>query len=126
MSRQSSNNNLKNPAMFGERFMSGCVAYLSGNIMSSNRVNAKVEIYTCMPCGYCIHAKQLLDKKSVAYIEYAIDGDEQARRQMIQRANGRRSVPQIFINDRGIGGFWELRQLEVEGQLDGMLGAQVD
>ena len=94
--------------------------------MSSNRANAKVEIYTWMACGYCIRAKRLLEDKSVPYIEYAIDGDGQARRQMIQRANGRRSMPQIFIDDRGIGGFWELRQLEVEGHLDGMLGAQVD
>lgn len=89
--------------------------------MRPNRATARVEIYTWMTCGYCIRAKRLLEDKSVAFIEYAIDGDEQARRQMIQRADGRRSVPQIFINDQGIGGFLELQQLEDGGYLDDML-----
>ena len=60
---------------------------------------AKVEIYTWRTCPYCIRAKNLLAQKGVEFIEYKIDGDELARNKMAQRANGRRSVPQIFIND---------------------------
>jgi len=93
--------------------------------MPSNRSNAKVEIYTWEACGYCYRAKRLLMDKNVIFIEYAIDGDDHARRQMMQRANGRRSMPQIFINDLGIGGFLELQQLENDGHLDDMLGGEV-
>lgn len=63
----------------------------------------------------------LLDHKGIEYTEYAIDGDAQAREQMAQRANGRRSLPQIFIHDQPIGGCDELYALEFEGQLDTML-----
>ena len=93
--------------------------------MSSNRSNAKVEIYTWETCGYCLRAKRLLMDKKIIFIEYAIDGDDHARRAMMQRAHGRRSMPQIFINDQGIGGFLELQQLESDGHLDDMLGSQV-
>jgi glutaredoxin 3 len=91
--------------------------------MTSKYSSAKVEIYTWMTCGYCLRAKRLLRDKEIILIEYAIDGDEQARRQMIQRADGRSSVPQIFINDRGIGGFLELQELEDAGRLDSMLSS---
>ena len=83
-----------------------------------------VEIYTWMSCGYCVRAKRLLKDKNITFIEYAIDGDDQARQQMIQRAAGRSSLPQIFINGQGIGGFLELQQLEHDGRLDGMLESQ--
>lgn len=82
---------------------------------------AKVEIYSWLACGYCVRAKRLLREKGIAFIEYAIDGDEQARRRMVERASGRSSVPQIFINGQGIGGFLELQALESTGQLDVML-----
>ena len=84
---------------------------------------ATVEIYTWRFCPFCIRAKGLLDRKGVAYTEYAIDGDEAARAVMAQRAGGRRSLPQIFINDQGIGGCDELHALERAGRLDPLLAA---
>ena len=81
----------------------------------------KVEIYTWSSCPFCIRAKALLDKKGVDYIEYCIDGDEAARAQMAKRANGGRSVPQIFINDRHIGGCDDTYALEAQGKLDPLL-----
>ena len=82
---------------------------------------ATVEIYTWRFCPFCIRAKGLLDRKGVAYTEYAIDGDEAARAVMARRAEGRRSLPQIFINDQGIGGCDDLHALERSGQLDALL-----
>lgn len=83
---------------------------------------AKVEIYTWRMCPFCIRAKHLLDKKGVEYIEYVIDGDEAARSQMAERgSDGKRSVPQIFINDRHIGGCDAVYDLERKGKLDLLL-----
>lgn len=83
---------------------------------------AKVEIYTWRACPFCIRAKQLLDRKGVAYTEYAIDGDEAARDAMAARGNdGRRSVPQIFIEDQHVGGCDALHALERSGHLDALL-----
>jgi len=85
---------------------------------------AKVEIYTWRMCPFCIRAKHLLDKKGVEYIEYAIDGDEAARSQMVARgSDGKRSVPQIFINDRHIGGCDAIHELDRQGKLDPLLAA---
>lgn len=83
---------------------------------------AKVEIYTWRFCPYCIRAKGLLDRKGVLYSEYLIDGDETARQAMIRRAEGRSSLPQIFINNRGIGGCDDLMALDSKGELDLLLG----
>lgn len=83
----------------------------------------KVEIYTWRFCPFCIRAKELLKSKGVDFSEYSIDGDEAARSQMAQRANGRRSVPQIFINDRHVGGCDDLYELDWQGQLDPMLAS---
>tara|TARA_A100001037_G_scaffold249632_1_gene232387 strand:+ start:453 stop:719 length:267 start_codon:yes stop_codon:yes gene_type:complete len=83
---------------------------------------AKVEIYTWTTCPFCIRAKKLLDSKGVSYEEYAIDGDQDARLAMIDRASGRTSVPQIFINGVGIGGCDELHAMETSRQLDSLLG----
>ncbi|MBW4544857.1 MAG: glutaredoxin 3 [Symplocastrum torsivum CPER-KK1] len=80
-----------------------------------------VEIYTWSRCPFCIRAKALLDEKGVDYTEYCIDGDEVARAQMAKRANGRRSLPQIFINDQHIGGCDDLYDLEAQGNLDPLL-----
>ena len=79
---------------------------------------AKVEIYTWQSCPFCIRAKLLLKRKNIEFIEHEIDGDEKAREKMILRSNGRRTVPQIFINDKGIGGCDELHRLENENKLD--------
>lgn len=83
---------------------------------------ANVEIYTWSTCPFCIRAKALLKKKGVGFTEYTIDGDEVARDQMAQRANGRRSVPQIFINDQYIGGCDDIHALDRQGKLDPLLG----
>jgi glutaredoxin 3 len=82
---------------------------------------AKVEIYTWSRCPFCIRAKGLLDQKGVEYTEYCIDGDEDARDQMRSRANGRSSVPQIFIDDRHIGGCDDIYALESKGELEALL-----
>ena len=80
-----------------------------------------VEIYTWRSCPFCVRAKKLLDRKGVAYTEHAVDGDEPARDAMAARGNGRRSVPQIFINDQHLGDCDELHSLERAGKLDALL-----
>ncbi|WGV26957.1 glutaredoxin 3 [Halotia branconii] len=85
------------------------------------RVNANVEIYTWQICPYCIRAKLLLWWKGVNFTEYKIDGDTAARAAMAERANGRRTVPQIFINNQHIGGCDDLYQLDTKAQLDSLL-----
>lgn len=82
---------------------------------------AKVEIYTWRSCPYCIRAKDLLNRKGVEFTEYGIDGDEAARAKMAERANGRRSLPQIFINDQHVGGCDDLHALNDRGKLDELL-----
>ncbi|OGI20087.1 MAG: glutaredoxin 3 [Candidatus Melainabacteria bacterium RIFCSPHIGHO2_02_FULL_34_12] len=80
-----------------------------------------VEIYTWDHCPYCQRAIQLLDKKGIKYNRYRIDGDEIAREKMAVRANARRTVPQIFINDKHIGGCDDIHALEEKGELDRLL-----
>jgi glutaredoxin 3 len=80
-----------------------------------------VEIYTWSRCPFCIRARALLTQKGVNFTEYCIDGDEMARAKMAQRANGRRSLPQIFINNQHIGGCDDLFALESRGKLDQLL-----
>jgi glutaredoxin 3 len=85
---------------------------------------AKVEIYTTGFCPYCIRAKALLKKKGVAFEE--IDAsDPDVREKMVERAGGRRTVPEIFINGTIIGGYDELKALDDAEQLDALL-AQPD
>lgn len=81
----------------------------------------KVEIYTWSTCPFCIRAKGLLTKKGVEFTEYCLDGDEAARDEMSVRAKGRRSLPQIFINDRHIGGCDDIYDLDGRGNLDPLL-----
>jgi glutaredoxin 3 len=80
-----------------------------------------VEIYTWQTCPFCIRAKALLAKKGVEFTEYSVDGDELARSAMAERGDGRRSVPQIFINDQHIGGCDDLYALDRQGKLDPLL-----
>ena len=84
-------------------------------------MTTNVEIYTWSQCPFCIRAKALLDKKGVDFTEYCIDGDEVARGKMAQRSNGRRSLPQIFINNQHIGGCDDMYALEAKGKLDALL-----
>jgi glutaredoxin 3 len=84
---------------------------------------ARVEIYTKFFCGYCGRAKRLLDSKGVNYDEYDITMGGPKRQEMLQRSNGRSTVPQIFINDRHIGGSDDLAELERRGELDSLLAA---
>ncbi len=81
----------------------------------------KVEIYTWQYCPFCIRAKSLLNKKNIDFIEYKIDGDELAREKMSERANGKRSLPQIFIDNNSIGGCDDLYSLEEENKLDSLI-----
>ena len=84
---------------------------------------AAVTIYTTMFCPYCVRAKRLLGRKGVTYEEIAVDGDRARRAEMIARAAGRRTVPQIFIGGRHVGGADELADLERAGKLDALLAA---
>ncbi|MDF1680452.1 glutaredoxin 3 [Ponticaulis sp.] len=82
---------------------------------------AKVEIYTRQFCPYCTRALSLLDKKGVEYTHVDAGMDPQKRQEMIQRANGGSTYPQIFINDDHIGGCDEMFALERAGKLDPLL-----
>jgi glutaredoxin 3 len=85
------------------------------------KMKANVEIYTWQTCPFCIRAKMLLWWKGVKFTEYKIDGDETARQKMAERANGRRTVPQIFINNQHVGGCDDLYELDAKRQLDPLL-----
>ena len=82
-----------------------------------------VEIYTKMFCPYCARAKRLLDEKGVDYEEFEISAGGEKRQEMLSRANGRTTVPQIFIGGRHVGGSDDLAALEREGKLDALLAA---
>ena len=84
---------------------------------------AKVEIYYWTTCPYCKRARALLDKKGVEYTGYDITGDEAARAKMVERTGGPKSVPQIFIDDKHIGGCDDLHALDAGGELDPLLAA---
>jgi glutaredoxin 3 len=84
---------------------------------------ARVELYTKATCPYCARARKLLDDKGVEYDEYEVSQDMEKRSEMIQRSNGRSTVPQIFIDGRHIGGSDDLAELERQGQLDPMLAS---
>jgi glutaredoxin 3 len=83
---------------------------------------AKVEIYTTMFCGYCARARALLEKKGVAYDEVDVLEQPARRDEMVKRAGGSSTVPQIFIDGAHIGGSDELAALDRQGGLDPLLG----
>jgi glutaredoxin 3 len=83
---------------------------------------AEVEIYTTPLCPYCWRAKRLLSQKGVAFTEIDLWQEPERRAEMLERADGRRTVPQIFIDGQGIGGSDELIELEDAGRLDPLLG----
>jgi glutaredoxin 3 len=83
---------------------------------------AEVDIYTTMWCPYCARAKSLLEKKGVTFHEISLDEEPNRRNEMVQRANGGRTVPQIFIDGEHIGGCDDMMALERAGKLDPKLG----
>lgn len=82
---------------------------------------AHIEVYSSPLCGFCYRAKQLLADKGVAFTEINVLMDGTRKKEMVKRAGGRTSVPQIFINDLHIGGCDDLFALERKGELDSML-----
>ena len=82
---------------------------------------AKVEIYSSPWCGYCYRAKQLLESKDIAFIEIDVMEEPARRQEMVTRAKGRTTVPQIFINGKWVGGSDDLYALEKAGKLDPLL-----
>ncbi len=83
---------------------------------------AKVIVYTTEYCPYCVRAKNLLRHKGVAFEEIDVSDDDALREQVVTES-GRRTVPQIFIDGKPIGGFDELNALEQDGELDRILAA---
>lgn len=82
-----------------------------------------VEIYTSPLCGYCHAAKRLLLDKGVTYTEYDVARDPAKRQEMMARANGRHTVPQIFIGATHVGGYDDMAALDRAGKLDPLLAA---
>ncbi len=82
---------------------------------------AHVEIYSSPSCGYCHAAKRLLNQKGVTYSEVNVIAQPERRAEMVQRSNGGRTVPQIFINGKHVGGCDALYALDSAGQLDPLL-----
>lgn len=85
-----------------------------------------IEIYVTSFCPYCIRAKALLKKKGVSYQLINVSKDESLRREMIERSGERRTVPQIFIGGKHIGGCDDLYALNKKGELDTLLGTMCD
>ena len=86
---------------------------------------AKIEVYTRDYCYYCQAAKELLNRKGIAFTEINITGKPERRVEMVNRANGRTTVPQIFIGSTHVGGCDDLYALEAGGRLDPLLGASL-
>lgn len=84
---------------------------------------AKVEVYYWTTCPYCKKARALLESKGVEYTGYDITGDEEARGKMVERTGGPRTVPQIFINDKLVGGCDDIHALDAKGELDALLAS---
>ena len=82
----------------------------------------KVVIYTGPMCNFCSAAKHLLNKKKVSYEEINIGYDEKKKDEMLKKSNGAKTIPQIFIEEKHIGGYVELKALENKGELDSLLG----
>jgi glutaredoxin 3 len=82
-----------------------------------------VKVYTKKACAYCTRAKALLDRKGVAYQEVDVEGDDALRAWLVE-ASGQRTVPQIFVGDRSLGGFSDVDALDRQGRLDPILGGE--
>ncbi len=82
----------------------------------------KVVIYTGPMCNFCSAAKHLLNKKKINYEEIDIGYDDEKREEMLKKSNGAKTIPQIFIEEKHIGGYIELKALENKGELNSLLG----
>jgi glutaredoxin 3 len=80
-----------------------------------------ITVYTTAICPYCIRAKNLLKSKGYAYEEIDVSNDTTLRESMVQKAGGRRTVPQIFVGDTHVGGFDDLNALDRQGKLDALV-----
>ena len=78
---------------------------------------ARVQVYLTRSCPYCVRAKRLLQERGLAYQETDVSSDPELRTRVMERSGGRRTVPQIFIDDRSIGGYEELAELDASGEL---------
>ena len=92
--------------------------------LATRAAMAQVEIYTTRFCGFCHSAKALLTRKGIKFLEIDVSGDPQERGRMIERANGRTTVPQIFVGSTHIGGCDDLYALHRAGGLDTLLAAE--
>ena len=81
----------------------------------------EVVMYSTAFCGYCQRARGLLERKGVAFLEIKVDEDASQREIMLKRSSGRRTVPQIFIGERHVGGYDDLAALDRSGELDKLL-----
>jgi glutaredoxin 3 len=84
-------------------------------------MTAQVEMYSTGFCGYCDRARALLGRKGVNVVEIKVDEKPEDRAAMLKRSGGQRTVPQIFIGDRHVGGYTELAELDRSGELDRLL-----
>lgn len=81
----------------------------------------RVTVYSAANCAFCTRAKTMLEKWDIDYDEVRIDGDSAAMKQFIDATNGARTVPQIIIDGKPIGGFTELTELHMDGELDDLM-----
>jgi glutaredoxin 3 len=81
----------------------------------------KIEVYSGDYCPYCVRAKSLLNQRNLEFVEYDVQNHPEKRVEMSKRTNGGRSIPQIFINDKHVGGCDELYALDKKGKLDDWL-----
>ncbi len=87
---------------------------------------ARVKVFSTASCPFCVKAKQLLDKWNIPYVEAMIDSDEAARGEFAEATNRARTVPQIIIDGKCIGGFTELAELHMEDKLNHLMEQQQD
>ncbi len=113
--------------IFVSTFILIMVMIMKPSEVSENKTNlqektmAKVVVYTAVPCPYCVKAKNILKKHNQAFEEIDVTGDAAARMVMMTKAGGQRTVPQVFINDKHIGGADDLEALDKSGKLETLL-----
>jgi glutaredoxin 3 len=90
-------------------------------MLAKHPKQAEILVYTKDYCPYCVAAKNLLNQKGVGYQEIDVTNDPQQFQEMLTKAAPRRTVPQIFIGGRGIGGFDDMKALDGKGELEGLL-----